>query len=68
MSAGRFWVVTLTAWAGLVVVEVFLGFAVGRLVIGTAVVLLVMFGVDAVLNVRRSWAAYRDHGDWPGES
>lgn len=68
MSVGVFWGITVPLWA-LVVAGAFGGGLSGVLpwLLGMGVVVL-MFAVDAVLNVRRSWAAYRDDGDWPGES
>lgn len=68
MSTRVFWAITVP-----LLVVCFVVGAVGLLTVTQAVVLavqvaVVMFGVDAVLNVRRSWVAYRDRGDWPGES
>lgn len=68
MSTPVFWGITLPTVVLVFAAALLGGWSVGPAWLLALGVVVVMFGVDAVLNVRRSWAAYRDHGDWPGES
>lgn len=68
MSVGVFWAVTLPLVALVFAGALGAGLSVGPAWLAAFGVVLVMLAVDAAMNVRRSWAAYRDSGDWPGES